>query len=236
MLITSSKLLVPSLETIYFRLGFVYVNATDHIAWITTKIELANAERRSLNCVHLVIFSQYPIYQSIAYRAFLLATWIFITTFVFLTLLLALALYLLARQRKKEEQELRLVIGRQQLIGQEIDKYLEELESLDQNEITALRQNAETALDQIHIALVERQVHLLNHENLTHLHKCKMNLLAELTPPLQAPAEDRSDLLPPTTPTPSAPHNQAKTRDRSVLEGELRDRINQLQDRKKTKK
>ena len=171
------------------------------------------------------------------YREFLLATWIFIATFVFLTLLLALALYLLARQRKKEAQELRLVIGRRQLIGQEIDRYLEELESLDQNEITALRQNAETALDQIHIALVERQVHLLNYEDMTHLQKCKMDLLADLShPPLQVPAEDRADLQPQKTSTPPATQNQAKTRDRSALEGELRDRINQLQDRKKTKK
>ena len=171
------------------------------------------------------------------YREFLLATWIFIATFVFLTLLLALALYLLARQRKKEAQELRLVIGRRQLIGQEIDRYLEELESLDQNEITALRQHAETALDQIHIALVERQVHLLNYEDMTHLQKCKMELLADLSPPpLQAPAENRVELQPEKAPTPPATQNHAKTRDRSALEGELRDRINQLQDRKKTQK
>ena len=131
-------------------------------------------------------------------REFLLAPWIFIVTFVFLALLLALALYLLARQRKRQEQELRLVSGRRKLIGQEIDIYLEELESLDQNEITALRQHAETALDQIHIALVERQVHLLNYEDMAHLQKCKMDLLADRSPPpLQAPAEDRADLPPP---------------------------------------
>ncbi len=171
------------------------------------------------------------------YRELLLATWIFIATFVFLALLLALALYLLARQRKKEEQELRLATGRRQLIGQEIDMYLEELESLDQNAITALRQNAETALDQIHIALVERQVHLLNYEDMAHLQKCKMDLLADMSPPpLQAPAEDRAELQPKKAPTPPATQSQAKTRDRSALEDELRDRISQLQDRKKTKK
>ncbi len=171
------------------------------------------------------------------YREFLLATWIFITTFVFLTLLLALALYLLARQRKKEEQELRLAIGRRQLIGREIDVYLEELASLDQNAITYLRQNAETALDQLHIALVERQVHLLNYEDMTHLQKCKMDLLADMSPPqIQAPAADRVELQPKKTPTPPATQNQARTRDRSALEDELRDSINQLQDRKKTKK
>lgn len=175
---------------------------------------------------------------------------IIIATLLSLALLLALGLFLLARQRKAERLELRLASGRRQLLGQELASYLAELDELDQDAITALRQDAESSLDQLHIALVERQVHLLNYEDMVHLQQCKIDLLtARALSPVEAPLEEppppveieqqypssakrksRKDNAPPIE------ANRDEGRDRSTIESDLLDKINKLQGRKKSNK
>ena len=115
--------------------------------------------------------------------------WIIIVTLLVLALLLALGLFLLARQRKRTRLELRLASGRRQLLGRELQIYLAELDALDEEAIAAKRQEAENALDQLHIALVERQAHLLNYEDMAHLQQCKIDLFPTVAP-------DPSEALP----------------------------------------
>ncbi len=176
--------------------------------------------------------------------------WIIIVTLLVLALLLALGLFLLARQRKRTRLELRLASGRRQLLGRELQTYLAELDGLDEEAIAAKRQDAENALDQLHIALVECQAHLLNYEDMAHLQQCKIDQLSAvaLAPP-EAPIEALSETTPPTEPQsrrperlqrelkqPTVSEHPAEGRDRTTIEGDLLDKINQLQGRKKPKK
>ena len=79
-------------------------------------------------------------------------TWIITITLLALALILGLGLLLLARQRKRERLELRLLSGRRQLLGRELDACFVELDAIDQQAIAAQRQQAESALDLLHIA------------------------------------------------------------------------------------
>ena len=165
--------------------------------------------------------------------------WVIITTLLFLTLILGGGLLLLARQRKNERTELRLLTGRHQLLSSELDACFAELNALDEGVIATRRQEAEVALDQLHVALVERQAHLLNYEDMAHLQQCKIDLLT--TSPVSSipsdPAPEREE--PPTKkrPTRRAVQTQREEkRDRSAIESDLLHKISQLQGDKKTKK
>lgn len=172
--------------------------------------------------------------------------WIIIVTLLVLALLLALGLFLLARQRKRTRLELRLASGRRQLFGRELQIYLAELDELDEENIAAKRQEAENALDQLHITLVERQAHLLNYEDMAHLQQCKIDMLSTVA---LSPTEALPETTPPTEPQrrrpersqrefkqPTASERPAEGRDRTTIEGDLLDKIHQLHGRKKPKK
>jgi hypothetical protein len=171
-------------------------------------------------------------------------TWIITITLLALALILGLGLLLLARQRKRERLELRLLSGRRQLLGRELDACFVELDAIDQQAIAAQRQQAESALDLLHIALVERQAHLLNYEDMVHLQQCKFDLLAA-PPPAQDPAltaiaepprRKDTERMTRKKPLAAAAKNQDQDRDRSTLESDLLSKISQLQDDKKPKK
>ena len=185
-------------------------------------------------CISLV----FP--QDLIKRKYPVPTWIITIALLTLALILGLGLLLLARQRKRERLELRLLSGRRQLLGRELEACLAELDAIDQQAIAALRQKAEGALDQLHVVLVERQAHLLNYEDMAHLQQCKFDLLAA-PPPAQDPALDaaprksaerasRKDSERP------AQKKRDEDRDRSALESDLLSKISQLQDGKKSKK
>jgi len=131
-----------------------------------------------------------------------------------------LIFYLRMRRRKQERLELRLLAGRGKLIGEELDYRLKLLQTFDQEELAALRQEAENALDQLQVALVERQAHLLNYEDLAHLQQCKIDILG-------GAREDLEDVpsLPAVEPAP-APSPPGK--DRTQLEDELLEKISKL--------
>ena len=117
-----------------------------------------------------------------------------------------------------------------------------ELDELDEEAIAAKRHEAEYALDQLHNALVERQAHLLNYEDMAHLQQCKIDLLStvalapsEATPPTE-PKKRRPERSQREFKQPTASERPTEGRDRTTIEGDLLDKINQLQGRKKPKK
>ena len=178
--------------------------------------------------------------------------WIIIAVLLTLASILALGLFLLARQRKRDRIELRLATGRRGLLNRELESYLTELDELDADIITTKCQEAASALDQLHIALVERQAHLLNYEDMVHLQKCKIDVITgALNLPEELPEDPPEDLPPAVSSRPRPTSNPSSTsqdkkstaqdpydeaRDRSTIESDLLDKINQLQNRRKPKK
>ncbi len=174
--------------------------------------------------------------------------WIIIAVLLTLASILALGLFFLARQRKRDRVELRLATGRRGLLNRELESYLTELDELDADIITTKYQEAASALDQLHIALVERQAHLLNYEDMVHLQKCKIDVI---TGALNLPEDPPEDLPPAASSRPrpaSIPNSTSQDkksttqdpydegRDRSTIESDLIDKINQLQNLRKPKK
>lgn len=92
---------------------------------------------------------------------------------------------LVLRRRRQERLELRLLAGRERLLGDEIEACLAALEEQDGERVATARAAAETALDGLHTKSMERQAHLLNYEDLVHLQQCKIEALqaARLAPP-----------------------------------------------------
>ena len=128
------------------------------------------------------------------------------------------------RRQKQERLELRLLVGREKLLGEEVERHRERLRTFDQNSLDALRQQAETTCDDLHMQLIERQAYLLSCEDLAHLQDCKINLLLSRletapTPPPSSPS--------PQSPSPASPPPQ----DRTQLENQL---LSQIGDRQKT--
>ena len=161
--------------------------------------------------------------------------WIITTTLLVLALILACGLLLLARQRKNERTEFRLLAGRLQLLSRELDACFAELEALDEEAMATRRHEAGRKLDLLHVALVERQAHLLNCEDLAHLQQCKIALLATPPAPPDPPIEFED---PPADQRPTHRATQPRpeeARDRSAIEGDLLKKISELQGKTKRK-
>ena len=147
---------------------------------------------------------------------------------------LAVAFLYLRRHRGRQQAlQLRLLAGRSQLLGEEIGRHVEALDVFDQETLVARRQEAENALNQLHVLLIERQAHLLNCEDLVHLQQHKINHLRtalEDHPPLSGP-----DTTPGSSP---AAEEADPQRARNQIEDELLSKINQLrtQDEKQTRR
>lgn len=120
---------------------------------------------------------------------------------------------------------MRLLVGREKLLGEELERHRERLRAFDQNGLDALRQRAETTCDDLHMQLIERQAYLLSCEDLVHLKDCKKNLLLSRLEAAPTP----SPLSPsPQSPTPASPPPH---QDRTQLENQL---LSQIGDRQKT--
>ena len=72
---------------------------------------------------------------------------------------------------------MRLLAGRSQLLEGEIANQLQNLTDFDEEQLNALRLEADNALNLLQVILIERQAHLLNCEDLAYLQKYKMNIL-----------------------------------------------------------
>ena len=72
---------------------------------------------------------------------------------------------------------MRLLAGRRRLLGEEVETRVERLAELDPEELATNRGLADASLDGIHMALLEREAHLQNLQNLAHLQQHKLAVL-----------------------------------------------------------
>jgi len=156
-----------------------------------------------------------------------------------LTILAGLTVFWISKRRKELRTQLRLLHGRSQLLNEEIDRQKNELLTVDEDLISSLRQEAEASLNLLNIAIVERQAHLLNYSDLTHLQRCKfewLELSEEVDPIAPTAIEANTDPIEKAQPRrrPTAPSKQREERaesghkDRSQIEDQLLGKIGQL--------
>ena len=81
------------------------------------------------------------------------------------------------RQRRSNRLQLRLLAGRRRLLGEEIETRGLRLAELDPEELATHRSLADASLDGIHVALLEREAHLQNLQDLAHLQQHKLAVL-----------------------------------------------------------
>lgn len=163
--------------------------------------------------------------------------------------LLLLGVVLWRRHRQRLRLQRRLLVGRQQLLAEEVEAARDALEGFDSDELDAALANGRAALDALHIALIDRQAHLLNYADLVGLQACRLDgqdaavatvaaapdttearqsvPFEEAGPPLAAPpARDASSAA--AAPTADESRETARPSPRTELEAELRERINKL--------
>ena len=130
----------------------------------------------------------------------------------------ALLVLAYVRRKKRRRRDLRLIAGQSRLLGDQIS---ERLRLLDQYE-PALRAEAEHSLDILQVALIDRQAHLLNFEDLAMLQRYKLEIqestardcVARSSVRLSAPPDEEKFAPPPAS--------------RTELEDQLLEKINQL--------
>ena len=133
------------------------------------------------------------------------------------------------RLRKQRRTRLRLLAGQQRVLGEEISRRQEQLGEFGSGSLVSGREAAAAALDQLHVAVVERQAHLMNCEDLAHLLDCKIQALAERLVHLDGEADTSTtpEAIGAPSPTPERTSGRQERRDRGQLEDELRARISQ---------
>lgn len=144
-----------------------------------------------------------------------------------LAALVVLGTFLYRRRRHKQERlQLRLVAGRSHLLSEELRQSLASLERFGQEDPRAVMEQAPAALDQLHLALVERQAHLQNCDELARLQQRRLALLST-----SREEEARAPRAPAVVePSPPAPRpTPAAPRDRRQIENQLLSRIEELQ-------
>ncbi|MEW6749527.1 MAG: hypothetical protein AB1505_00935 [Candidatus Latescibacterota bacterium] len=140
---------------------------------------------------------------------------------------LGLGLILAVHIRRRRRLELRLLAGREKLLGEEIARRLQALRALDTGQAQAQREAALAGVDALHAALTERQAHLLEWEEMVALQDQRLSTAAQEAP-VGASRRTRpggAGELPPQEP----PSESRPPRTRQHLEGELLERIGQLQ-------
>ena len=125
---------------------------------------------------------------------------------------------------------MRLLAGRSQLLEGEIANQLQNLTDFDEEQLNALRLEADNALNLLQVILIERQAHLLNCEDLAYLQKYKMNILNRHVETQNAapPPPDNPPVAVPMAAPSMPPSSQDHPKDRSSIENELLNKINQL--------
>jgi hypothetical protein len=139
-------------------------------------------------------------------------------------------LYVDIRRRKDDRIQLRLLVGRSRLLQEEIDRRIEALALLDPEILATTRQQAQSALNELQILLVERQAHLQDREELGHLQHTKITLLEKQVQSLAQGAvagnsQGKEKTARPVTAESTAPRN------RNTIERQLLNKIGIIQDK-----
>ncbi len=82
------------------------------------------------------------------------------------------------RHRQQNKLALRVLAGQRRLLGEEIDERLDELSQMDEVQLRDRIQASFGVVDEIHVGALERQAHLQNLEDLAHLQRHKIAVLA----------------------------------------------------------
>jgi hypothetical protein len=129
----------------------------------------------------------------------------------------AMLILMLLKRKKQRRRDLRLASGQSSLLGDQIEERLALLEDYD----PALRAEAEHSLDMLQVALIDRQAHLLNFEDLAMLQRYKLEIqetsardYASQPPTRQRPPQGEEIASPPAS--------------RTEIEDQLFEKINQL--------
>lgn len=78
------------------------------------------------------------------------------------------------RLQKRDRIRLRLQRGRSRLLGEEIEQRTIDLLEYDDERLTPARTDAERALNELHVAMMDRHAHMLNSQDLAHLQRHKI--------------------------------------------------------------
>ncbi len=119
-------------------------------------------------------------------------------------------------RKKKRRRDLRLAAGQSKLLG---DYIFERMALLDQYEV-GLREEADRSLDKLQTALIDRQAHLLNYEDLAILQRYKLEIQESSARDLAIHPSPRETSQPKAPPPPPSTRNE--------LEDQLLEKINQL--------
>lgn len=102
---------------------------------------------------------------------------IYLLTFLASTAALVCLVLWFVRKRKLLQIQLRLLRGRRHILNEAISAQTASIQAVDSSErLEILSQQASNALDELNVALVERQAHLLNYADLAHLQDYKIQL------------------------------------------------------------
>ncbi len=78
------------------------------------------------------------------------------------------------RLQKRDRIQLRLHRGRSRLLGEEIERRVAELIRYDDEMLAPARFDADRALDELHVVMMDRHAHILNSQDLAHLQRHKI--------------------------------------------------------------
>jgi hypothetical protein len=130
----------------------------------------------SIVCGFTHIEANLHSHNTILQEGYSLTLWILPAALAFVGLIAALAA-LRTRRRRSNRLQLRLLAGRRRLLGEEIETRSLRLAELDPEELATHRSLADASLDGIHVALLEREAHLQNLQDLAHLQQHKLAVL-----------------------------------------------------------
>ena len=154
---------------------------------------------------------------------------IYLITFFASIAALALLILWYVRRQKNRQTQLRLLGGRRHILDEEIAAQTALLQAIDSRHLESLCEQAKSALDELNIALVERQAHLLNYADLAHLQEYKIQLYdgdinnTSSSPASGRPDGERENAAPTATPLP-----KESPKGRAQVENQLLKKIGQI--------
>ena len=154
---------------------------------------------------------------------------IYLITFFASTAALALLILWYLRRQKYRQTQLRLLGGRRHILDEEIAAQTAMLQAIDSRHLENLCEQAKSALDELNVALVERQAHLLNYADLAHLQEYKIQLYdGDINKTSSSPASRRSDGEEENAAPPPSALPKENPKGRTQIENQLLKKIGQI--------